>query len=517
MWPASVSALSRDQLIHASFPHEAQTLELRETHLSYVLLTGQFAYKVKKALKLDFVDASTLERRRRLCEEELRLNRRYAPDLYLSVVPITADRGTLRFGGEGPPIEYAVQMRQFDPKLELPALLRDNAVDIVQLTDLADRIAAFHAAALPLRDAGDRGMRWFLDKAQENLASLLARAKHLGEEVRMAKIEAWTRRTLSEKAEQLRERERRGSIRECHGDLHCGNVVRWEGRLIPFDCIEFDPELRFIDVLNDVAFLVMDLMTRGRADLAFGFLSRYLERTGDYSGVPLLPTYLVYRALVRAKVELTAFEQHPEASDILERAHAYIDTAASIIQPTNPATLVIMHGASGSGKSWLSAQLVPALRALRVRSDLERKRLAGIDPFDPDARPSQDIYTLDFNERTYDYMRECARACLQSGISTIVDAAFLRTHERRAFAELAREHGASFLIVSCQAEEATLVSRIAARRAARNDPSDADEAVMRQQLRTMEPFVEDELPHVLQVGTHAPDALRTVRSRVLEP
>lgn len=510
---SSVPTLSRAQLLRASFPHETKAVELRETHLSYVVLTGQYAYKIKKALKLDFIDTSALDRRRALCKEELRLNRRYAPDLYLRVVPITKDGDAVHFCGDGPPIEYAVQMRQFDPDLELQALLRDDAVDEGQLSKLADCVAAFHAQATPLHEADGRGMQWFLRKAQENLTSLLTRASHLGNDARIAAIEAWTQRTLSEQAERLRERERSNSIRECHGDLHCGNVVRWQGRLIPFDCIEFDPELRFIDVLNDAAFLAMDLTARGRADLAFVFLSRYLERTGDYSGAPLLPIYLVYRALVRAKVELIAFEQHPDAWDILERAHAYIETAAAIVQPSRRPVLIIMHGASGSGKSWLSARLVPALTALRVRSDLERKRLAGIDPFDSSAKPPQDIYTLEFNDRTYAHLLECARSCLRGGISTIVDAAFLKAQERRAFAELAREQNVSFTIVSCRADEQTLAARIAARRAARNDPSDANETIMQHQLRTMEPFADDERTHLLEVDTRAEEVVASVLAR----
>lgn len=505
--------ITRERLASAILPHDTQDIGVRETHLSYVLLAGAYAYKIKKAVALDFVDTTSLEHRRQLCEEELRLNRRYAPDLYLRVVPITQTAGKLHIDGTGEAVEYAVEMRRFESSEELQALLASNAVSETDLSALADCIADFHRRAT-VGSTHDAATCAFVRKARENLASVEARVDTLGTAADLDRARHWTELQLSKYLERLAARERDGFVRECHGDLHCGNVVRWKGALLPFDCIEFDPELRFIDVLNDVAFLAMDLIARTRRDLAFTLLNRYLERTGDYVGASLLPTYIVYRALVRVKVELIALAQHPEATDALERAHAYLRVARTFTQRQCSPILIIMNGASGSGKSWLSAQLVPMIAALRIRSDLERKRLAGIDPFDRSAASDPSIYTLDFNDRTYAHLVECARACLEAGVNAIVDAAFLKEKERAAFAALARSLGTPFLIVSCTADADTLAARIAERRAARNDPSDADERIMRRQLETMEVLTPDERTQAIEIDTRAVDAMARVVANV---
>lgn len=504
-------SISAESLSAARFPHDTRHVRVCETHLSFVVLTGEFAYKIKKAVRLDFIDATALARRRELCEAELRLNRRYAPELYLQVVPVVVQDECLSFGANGDAVDYAVQMRQFDASDELQALLAQEAVDTDDLALLADLVAEFHASAAALDRTPPAGSEAFDRKARENTTSVLRRARLIDAEREAAALERWTAVRLASQRSQLEARERQGAIRECHGDLHTGNVVRWRGKLLPFDCIEFDTELRYIDVLNEIAFLTMDLIDRARADLAFVFLNRYFERTGDYAGMPLLPDYLVYRALVRAKVELMSLEQHPQSDDTRGRALSLTRTASRCSQPATP-TLIVMHGASGSGKSWLSERLVPRLPAVRIRSDLERKRLAGMDPFVV-GTPDERIYTLEFNERTYDHLLESARGCLRAGITAIVDAAFLKHHERRAFAHLASEENARFLIVSCHAERAALAARIARRRAARNDPSDADERVMERQLETMEPIAPDERDQTLFVNTQEPQALNKVLQR----
>ncbi|NLG77667.1 MAG: AAA family ATPase [Xanthomonadaceae bacterium] len=509
-----VQPLTREQLAAARFRHATGAIQVRETHLSYVVLTGSIAYKIKKAVALDFIDTTSLERRRQLCEDELRLNRRYASDLYLRVVPITLHAGTLHFDGTGPAIEYAVAMRQFDPGDELDALLRADAVNESDLAALADCIADFHRRASPLDAPDGRGTQAFVRKARENIASLSGRIDAVRDETDVTRLEHWTETVLAQEAARLEARERNGFVRECHGDLHCGNVVRWRGALVPFDCIEFDPELRFIDVINDVAFLAMDLIAKQRGDLAATLLNRYLERTGDYAGIALLPCYVVYRALVRTKVELIALEQRPKAVEHGERASAYLQAAVSFAYPRRKPTLIIMHGASGSGKSWLSARLVAKLPAIRVRSDLERKRLAGLDAFDHGAASDPRIYTLEFNDRTYAHLSDCARDCLYGGTSVIVDAAFLKARERDAFRALAQSLNVPFAIVSCSADPETLAARIASRRDARNDPSDADEDVMRRQLETMERLSDEERAYVIEIDTRNDDALEHVLSEV---
>jgi uncharacterized protein len=519
-------ALTHLELAAAAFPHAVRDIVVRETHISLVVLTGEFAYKIKKPVHLDFIDARSLERRRGLCEEELRLNRRHAADLYIDIVPITRTAHGLHFGGEGAPIEYAVRMRQFAADQELQALLGAGAVDATEIAELAERLADFHraaAAALPEdapnesaergdQDAASPRTAAFVRIARANLASIVQRAPGIGGAAAASRLAAWTEQTFTRFLRRLRERERDGFIRECHGDLHARNIVRWNGRLTPFDCIEFDSNLRFIDVLSDLAFLVMDLSDRNRDDLAFILLNRYFECTGDYSGADLLPCYLVYRALVRAKVDLIAVEQQPERLEHRDRAHARLRTAERFAQPRSP-VLIVMHGASGSGKSWLSERLVPQLPAVRIRSDLERKRLAGLDP-QRTSPLNEGFYTPEFNDRTYAHLRDCALACLRGGLHSIVDAAFLKVNERRMFARLAQEEGARFLMLSCHADRATLTERIERRRKARNDPSDADVQVLARQLTTMQAFEAGEERNLMRVDTRDPRALSQVLSRV---
>jgi aminoglycoside phosphotransferase family enzyme/predicted kinase len=468
-----------DLLTTAAFAHPVGRFEVRETHLSWVILTGLYAYKVKKNVHLEFIDASTLDCRRFLCEEELRLNRRLAPDLYLDVVAIAREAEGLRIGGHGPIVEYAVRMRQFDASQELSALLEGDTLDEQEFVDLARRLARFHEGA-PKASCGRDFSRTedLHDAVLGNLATLLS---HLDGETslpEMGVLVDWTHDYLHDSLAQLRVRDQHGAIRECHGDLHARNIVRWRGQLIPFDGLEFDPKLRWIDVMNDVAFLVMDLMAHKRQDLAFAFLSAYLERTGDYEGVRHLAFYAVYRSLVRAMVDsLGAEKDLAHREDFKKRLRIRVQTAGTFVNRAVP-TLFIMHGVSGSGKSWMSERLVPQLGAIRIRSDVERKRLSGV----------QGLYTPALSHRTYAHLLECADHCLKGGFDTIVDAAFLHGADRRLFADLAAAGGFHFVILACRADLAVLAQRIEQRAKERVDPSDADLTVLTEQLGTVEPL-----------------------------
>jgi len=312
----------------------------------------------------------------------------------------------------------------------------------------------------------------------------------------------WTHDFLHESLSRLRLREQAGFIRECHGDLHARNIVRWRGRLTAFDCLEFDPNLRWIDVMNDAAFLVMDFMAHARNDLTFTFLNSYLEHTGDYDGVRFLRFYAVYRALVRAMVDSIGAEQDSaHREEFRQRLRTRVTTAAKFIGAALP-FLLIMHGPSGSGKSVLSERLATQLGAVRIRSDLERKRLAESQP--PAVRAGgfmQGIYTPDFSRRTYARLLECAENCLQGGMNVIVDAAFLNREDRRLFGELAAQQHLPFVIVSCEAERQVLAERIEVRRQARIGPSEADVTVLDRQLQNMEPLRPDEGLHIVTVDT----------------
>ncbi len=499
-------------LTPAAFAHPVSRFEVRETHISWVILTGLYAYKVKKSVQLEFLDASTLEKRRFLCEEELRLNRRLALGLYLDVVAITREAGGLRVNGHGPIVEYAVRMKQFDASQELSTLLEGDSLDEQEFVDLARRLARFHETAPKALCSKDYSHTTDLhDSVLGNLAILLSHLDAQTPLPEMGRLVDWTHDYLNDSLAQLREREQCGAIRECHGDLHARNIVRWCGQLIPFDGLEFDAKLRWIDVMNDVAFLVMDLMAHHRKDLAFAFLNAYLERTGDYEGVRHLTFYAVYRSLVRAMVDSLGVEndlKHRE--EYQKRLRMRIATANAFVNQAVP-TLFIMHGVSGSGKSWMSERLVTQLGAIRIRSDIERKRLGGAcGPLAAEHSGFEEgLYTPALSHRTYARLLECADSCLKGGFDTIVDAAFLHGADRRLFADLAAAGGFHFVILACEADLAVLTQRVEQRVRQRMDASDADCAVLAGQLSSIEPLNTSERIRTLTLDTTTtPQALQ---------
>lgn len=479
---------------------------LIETHISWVLLDGRDAWKLKKPLHLPFLDASTLARRHQLCEEELRLNRRMAPSLYLDVTPITGTPDSPVLGGTGPAIEYAVHMRQFPKGALLGELLASGQVQPTQLDDFALHLAGFHRSAEVAPPSSPYGSPQLVEQTTRDVLRNLA---DIGGEALSAPFTAW----LDTQAPLLRplwaQRQAQGRIVEGHGDLHLANVVLLDGSLIGFDCIEFDPGLRWGDPLSDVAFLVMDLMAHQRTDLAFRFLNAYLDASGDHAGLPVLRHYLVYRALVRALVaSIKAGKgQVPAGPDYLALAHR-------LIAPTAP-RLLITHGVSGSGKTFVSQGLLEQAGAIRVRSDIERKRLfgatqpaaqpAGATPSgsgDLDANP---LYNRDRTQATYAHLHDVAQRSLQSGWHTIVDATFLDAGERDRFRHLAAAQSAPFAILHCEAPRTTLEARLITRQQAAQDASDADVAVLDRQLQRDTALGPAEARDALQADTTQPD------------
>lgn len=495
-------------LVATAFPHEVTELRLVETHISWVILTGELAYKIKKPVKLDFIDTSTRERRRHYCNEELRLNRRLAPELYLRVVPIARHGGLARVDAAGTAIEYAVCLKQFPPEAELPALLERDAVSLPEMLRLGETLARFHLQTPEFcgSNAAEATQRVY-DTVLDNLQQLLEYAERNRTTPELRRLWDWTRSAIDAHEVTFEERTRGRRIRDCHGDLHAANIVRFNGRLVPFDCIDFDPQLRCIDVINDIAFLVMDLHSRHREDFAAALLSRYLEITGDYDGVRLLPFYAVYRALVRAKVDAIAAEQSRHLVDhYTNRMQRRVRTAIELMQRPQP-ILLLMHGLSGSGKSWLSERLVAPLHALRIRSDLERKRLLGTSPDVSGFKRGN--YAPEVSHRVYARLVECAESCLQGGFNAIVDAAFLDASDRELFTSLAERMSVTCAFISCQASPATLLQRVATRAEHGNDASEADRSVVRAQLRDFEPL-ESERHRILQIDTENVDAVGTV-------
>lgn len=505
-------ALIRALLDPAAYPHETADIELIETHISWVLLTGPYAYKIKKPLALPFLDFSTLERRRHFCDEELRLNRRLAAELYLDVVPIGGRQDAPRVGSE-PAIEYAVKLRQFDADATSEKQLAAGRVSSDAISRLAELLARFHQSLPPTE--GPHIAR----HARDNVDELEQALRKAGRRDPVAALRAWTDAQCDALRDVLERRTRDGAVREGHGDLHLENLVVVDGELLPFDALEFDATLRSVDVIDEIAFPVMDLLAHDRSDLAARLLNRYLEVTGDYPGLRLLRFYVVYRALVRAKVRaIKASQPHakPSRDDGIER---YLRLAQTCIAE-RPPLLMITHGLSGSGKTTITDELIARLPAVRIRSDLERKRLHGVDAAEHgDLDVGAGRYDPASTERTYGTLERFASDALAGGADTIVDATFLARSRRDRFRELAEHAGAGFAIIDCSAPEDTLRERVRARAAQSADASEATEAVLDDQLRHVEPIGGDEQAYAVRVDTRADvdygaltDALRRRRS-----
>lgn len=491
----------------AAYPHPVNNIELIETHISWVLLTGQYAYKIKKNIQFDFLDFSTLEKRHYYCEEELRFNGRFALGLYLKVVPITGSLLKPRIDGNGDIIEYAVQMKQFDDSQLLSHVAERGELTAEIIDQLADLTVNFHNRAKADTTNSQFGTpqeihHWF----QGNFAHIKPLIKHADLLQQILELEQWGEHLILKNAPLMEQRKQQGFIRECHGDLHLGNITLIDNKVTPFDGIEFNPSLHWIDTISEIAFVVMDLQQRGFPQLAYRFLNRYLSKGGDYQGMALLPYYLVYRAMVRCKVALLRWQQHQNQQDFQE-AQSYADLAMSYSRP-KPAKLLITHGYSGSGKSTLSAQLTENSGMIHLRSDVERQRL--LDKSQQNTANNevdQGLYTPENVLFVYHRLAELAATSLEAGFSVLIDAAFLQTNQRQLFAQLALNKKLEFAILDFYAPEQELKRRISERLRSGADASEATLAVLEHQLKTAQPLTAAELEKTILVDTCDKDAL----------
>jgi len=488
------------------YPHATTGVELLETHISWVLLAGDFAYKIKKPVSLGFADFSTLAARRRFCEAELRLNRRTAPGLYVDVVAISNGAAGPVFGGAGPAIEYAVRMRRFPQEALLDRVARQGLLTAGHVDDLAAAMAAFHEGIARQRGEGPYGSpAEVLAEARGNFAQVAAldtdpRTQGLRDE-----LAAWTESVAERREGDFAHRKFAGFVRECHGDLHLGNVALLDGKPVAFDAIEFNEAFRWIDVMNEVAFPVMDLHHHGLPHLARRLLDAYLAATGDYAGLRVLRFYLVYRAMVRAKVACIRAAQPglplPEREAVAAEYRGHLALAQRLARP-GPAVMVAMHGLSGAGKTAVSQRLLELLGAVRVRSDVERKRLHGMAAQQRSGSATGGgIYTAADDRLTYSRLAALADECLAAGHPVIVDATFLERRWRELFREFARERGVPFVLLACAAPEAVLRSRVASRERAGRDASEAGLAVLEQQIARLEPLEIDEVEDAIILDT----------------
>jgi aminoglycoside phosphotransferase family enzyme/predicted kinase len=461
---------------------------------------------------LGFVDFSTLAKRHFFCQEELRLNRRLAPQLYLDVVALYGPPERPRWHGPGAPMEYAVKMTQFVQDTLLSHLVEAGKLHAAHIDVLAHEVSAFHARiaiADPLSRFGTP--ETIYHPVQENFQHLFDTLDDPVRQAHARDIEAWCQRTFATHRLEFIARKRDGFVRECHGDMHLGNMILLNAAVIIFDCLEFNDDLRWIDVASEVAFLTMDLADRGRPDLAHRFINGYLEATGDYDLLKLLPFYCTYRATVRAKVAGIRLGQRDltpeEAAQARQAFGSYLDLAERYTRPSQP-RLWITHGLSGSGKTYYTQRVVEAIGAIRLRSDVERKRLFGVTPLERSTGPrARALYAPDATQRTYTHLAQQAARVIEAGYTAVVDATFLTRAHRDAFRRLAAELGVPFTILAFRADPETLRRRVVQRSMQGTDASEADLAVLNAQFTALEPLTADEQAAALSIDTDTPQAL----------
>ncbi|CAN7245778.1 AAA family ATPase [Pseudomonas umsongensis] len=499
----------------ALYPHPVDGFKVIETHISWVVLTGPFAYKVKKPMNFGFLDFTTLEARKHFCAEELRLNQRLTQDLYLEVLPITGSAEAPQLGGEGPAIEYALKMRQFDQDGLLSTLQANGELTPAHIDQMAEQIARFHLDAPRVPAEHEAGTAdSVMAPVRQNFEQIRPFLSDKADLLQLDALLAWAESSFERLKPLFAQRKAEGFIRECHGDIHLGNATVIDGRVVIFDCIEFNEPFRFTDVYADAAFLAMDLEDRGLKCLARRFISQYLELTGDYQGLELLNFYKAYRALVRAKV--TLFSMPAEATAVqrattLRQYRNYANLAESY--STIPSRfMAITHGVSAVGKSHVAMRLVEALGAIRLRSDVERKRLFGEQTVANELQAG--IYSADASVATYQRLHEIAGLILHAGFPVVVDATYLKHEQRDKAAKVAEATGAPFLILDCNAPQAVIESWLALRQADKKDPSDATLAVIEAQQASREALTPAEILCSKRVQTNESGTLDTVVEQI---
>jgi aminoglycoside phosphotransferase family enzyme/predicted kinase len=502
-----------------AYPHPVSRVQLVETHISWVLLTGEFAYKIKRPVHYAFVDQRSAERRRALCQEELRLNRRFAPELYLADCAVTSTAGEAHIEGSGAVIEHAVRMRQFAPANELDRLLETGTVAPDDLECFGRALADIHShlpVARPGQGWGEPAALGAL--VFRNLEESAAAGRVLGAAADLQPLQSAITKQLQCTSQLRSQRLADGRVRECHGDLHARNIVRYGGRLIAFDCLEFDPALRWIDVAEEVALLLADLTARDRRPHAQAFLGGCLTASGDYQACALQPLFQAHLALVRAKiVALSAGTAAGEADRSVARGlyARYVEVARSALTP-QPPSLVLMCGLSGSGKTWLAQRLTTALGAVHVRSDIERKRMAGLPAAGQSHSPvGAGLYSREASLAVYNRLAACATDALRGGYTTVVDATFALAADRSLIRELAARHARTACIVYCRAPREVLQARISQRQQRLDDPSEAGLAVLAWQEAHFEPPQPHEGLPVLELQGPEPVAIDALAARII--
>jgi uncharacterized protein len=501
----------------ALYPHPVDGFQVIETHISWVILTGPYAYKIKKPVDFGFLNFTELNARKHFCQEELRLNQRLAQDLYLEVLPIGGSADAPQLDGSGPVIEYALKMRQFPQSQLLSDVQARGELSEAHIDALAKQIADFHAQTPAVPSSHELCCpAAIVAPMRQNFEQIRPLLSDKADLQQLDALEAWTEASFTRLEPLLAERASNGSIRECHGDIHLGNATLIDGQVVLFDCIEFNEPFRLIDIASDAAFLAMDLEDRGLKAHARRFVNAWLEHSGDYAALELLNFYKAYRALVRAKVALFSLAHQADAVQkavTLRQYRNYANLAESY-SAIPSRFLAITHGVSAVGKSHVAMRLVEALGAIRLRSDVERKRLFGEQQEADLGKLGAGIYTQDASSATYAHLHQLADAALHAGFPVVIDATYLKQAQRQAACAIAEASGVPFLILDCAAPDEVIASWLEQRRAAGSDPSDASMDVVHAQQASREPLSEAELIHSKRVDTHESASLDSLITRI---
>jgi hypothetical protein len=494
-----------EQMQQAGFYNHPVTepIQLIQTHISYVFLTGDYAYKVKKGVNFGFLDFSTLPLREHFLNEEVRMNKAIAPDIYLEVLPITQTGEKFAIAGKGEPVEYALKMRQFPQENLFVSIFEKGELTEKHIEDLGKIVAQFHSQTVTNDYITSFGttekIRQSIDENYEQTTKYIGLAQT---QQQYDETKAFTDRFFAEREDLLKQRRDTQKIRECHGDLHLRNICLWNGKIQLFDRIEFNEPFRFVDVMYDAAFAVMDLDARGRRDFGNIFLNTYIEQTGDWEGLQVLPLYLSRQAYVRAKVTSFLLDDPGIPEDVKKQsaktAADYYKLAWEYTQ-AKKGKLILMSGLSGSGKTTVAKQLAKKIDAIHLRSDAVRKHLAGI-PLDE--RGGDEIYTSEMSHKTYDRLLELGLLLASQGFNVILDAKYDRTGCRQTAIAAASAKQIPLQIVYCTAPVEVLRDRLSKRS---GDISDATVDLMSRQQAEAESFTEDEKAYVTEVDTSRSD------------
>jgi aminoglycoside phosphotransferase family enzyme/predicted kinase len=476
----------------SAYHHPVKYFKLLETHISWIILTGDFAYKIKKPVDFEFLNYSTLEKRKYYCEEEVKLNKVLAPELYLEVVSINGSIENPQINGSGEILDYAVKMREFSQENLFTKLLARKALNENLIEKLAQYIAEFHQKTpVAPHDSALGSPANVHAPVLQNFDQMLPMLTNAEDQKNLLALQQWANEQFQQHQILFQERKDKGFIRDCHGDLHLGNIILYHESPILFDRIEFNDEFRWTDIIADIAFLAMDLEEHQESEFANQLINTYFKYTGDYTGLILLPYYQAYRAIVRAKITLFRLAQtglnENEKKENEEKYRNLIALAESYMQKSAK-TLMITCGLSGSGKSSVARFLVKKFGMISISSDVERKRLSNLLPqAQSGSALNKGIYLPEITEKTYAHLKELAALVIRAGYSVIVDAAFLEKSKREVFQKLAQQLKITFIILHCSLPHHELEKQINLRLERNNDPSEANVNVLIWQEKVYQP------------------------------